>query len=100
MFDLFQTYWPSILIVLGVGMLIHGVLTDEIGQGVFLLLFWGGLGVLFFFQGPREVWDWLTQSEVAQFLLRGAWYEVVLKIAGAVGAIGLAYSFIRHAVNE
>lgn len=89
MLNIFQSYWPAILILFGIGYLIYGVIEDEIAIGIILLVIFSGLGVTFFIYSPSEVWTWLSGYELIQFLFSGKWYEITLKVAGALGAIGM-----------
>lgn len=88
--SIFRNYWPAILILLGIGYLIYGFFEDEIFVGILLLAIFSGLGILFFIYTPAEVWGWLWQLGLVKFLFDGAWYEITLKVTGAIAATGMA----------
>jgi len=85
--SVYQAYWPAILIFAGLAGAVWGILSGNIFECIFNLVFWAGLGVLFFVYSPQEAWTWLNGFTWFNFLVSGAWYEVLLKVTGAIGAV-------------
>ncbi len=99
-FVLFRTYWPALLILMGLGYLIYGIVEEEIAVGIICMVLFGGAGILFFLYTPSEVWAWLSEIDVVRFLFTGVWYEIALKVTGAIGAIGLILKVVIGALRE
>jgi len=93
--DLLKSYWPAIFILVGIGCFISGILEDEIGFGIFGLLFYGAIGVVLLVLTPGRIWAWLVGFAFFQFLITGEWYEIVLKVGGAIGVIALIGGILK-----
>lgn len=92
--DVFLAYWPALFMIVGIVFLIISILDDEIGGGIFSLIFCSSIGVVLFIWPPVVIWDWFINLEVIIYLLEGEWYIVALKIGSAIGAIGIALAII------
>ncbi len=89
--EFFLVHWPYSLILLGLFCLVYCIFDMEPAVGVFSLIFYAGPGVLFLFVPASDVWSWLVQFEAIAWMVEGRWFEVAIKITGAIAAIGMLF---------